>query len=326
MSIRFWRSAGESAALLRERQGRRDEQHGDASSSGRDAFMAGLLGWARPDSAPGSVALSFVRPARSRVDSISLPEKSMRQLRSTLALLWSLAAAAPPRVSARSRRSSASPGRRRRPSARSRRASTPRSAGPTSTTGWSASRPPAPRRLALRQGERRVDRGPVPLLGLRDADRGVRGAVPDPEEPRLVEMVAPTPFRAALAEPALAGGRDLGPDGRAAADLQRLLDRRRRHRRARLRQLRRARRLRGARAARHRRQGQDRDRALRRLVARHQAEGRGRARRDRLPHLLRPARRRLLPGRRLPEGRLPRADAARSAARWPTCRSTPAIR
>ena len=64
---------------------------------------------------------------------------------------------------------------------------------------------------------------------------------------------------------------------------------------------------------RHRRQGQDRHRALRRLVARHQAEGRGRARRDRLPHLLRPARRRLLSGRRLSAGRL--AYRARRAAR-----------
>ena len=51
--------------------------------------------------------------------------------------------------------------------------------------------------------------------------------------------------------------------------------------------------------ARHRRQGQDRARALRRQLARHQAEGRGRARRHRLHHLLGSARRRLLPGRRV---------------------------
>ena len=43
-------------------------------------------------------------------------------------------------------------------------------------------------------------------------------------------------------------------------------------------------------------------------MARHQAEGRGRAWRDRLPHLLRSARRRLLPGRRLSEGRLPQRE------------------
>ena len=54
---------------------------------------------------------------------------------------------------------------------------------------------------------------------------------------------------------------------------------------ARLRQLRPARGLRGARALRHLGEGRDRHRALRRVVARHQAEGRGRARRDRLPHL-----------------------------------------
>ena len=103
---------------------------------------------------------------------------------------------------------------------------------------------------------------------------------------------------------------------RAAADLQRLLDERRRDRRrsfyvnygvpADYEELD---------AARRRREGQDRHRALRRLVARHQAEGRRRARRGRLPHLLRPARRRLLPGRRVPEGRVPQASAAPSAAR-----------
>ena len=52
--------------------------------------------------------------------------------------------------------------------------------------------------------------------------------------------------------------------------------------------------LRGARAARHLGEGRDRHRALRRVVARHQAEGRRRARRGRLPDLLRSARRRLL--------------------------------
>ena len=45
--------------------------------------------------------------------------------------------------------------------------------------------------------------------------------------------------------------------------------------------------LRGARAPRHLGQGRDRHRALRRVVARHQAEGRRGARRDRLPDLLR---------------------------------------
>ena len=47
------------------------------------------------------------------------------------------------------------------------------------------------------------------------------------------------------------GRSDVGPEERAAADLQRVLDRRRRHGAARLRQLRPARGLRGARALRH---------------------------------------------------------------------------
>ena len=49
----------------------------------------------------------------------------------------------------------------------------------------------------------------------------------------------------------------------------------------------RARRLRGTRSARHLRQRRDRDRALRRVLARYQAEGGGRARRDRLPDVFR---------------------------------------
>ena len=143
---------------------------------------------------------------------------------------------------------------------------------------------------------------------------------------RLVEMLAPQGLPRRARRAAARRGRDLGPGGRAAADVQRLLEGRRRDRRARVRELRRARGLRGARAARHRRQGQDRDRALRPLVARHQAEGRGRARRHRLPDLLRPARRRLL-RRATPTRRA--ATAARrapSAARWRTCRSTRATR
>jgi hypothetical protein len=52
--------------------------------------------------------------------------------------------------------------------------------------------------------------------------------------------------------------------------------------------------------------GAIRHRAVRRIVARDQAEGRRRARRDRLPHLLRSARRRVLPGGGLSEGLVPR--------------------
>ena len=66
-------------------------------------------------------------------------------------------------------------------------------------------------------------------------------------------------------------------------------------------------------APRHFGEGRDRHRALRRLVARHQAQGRGGAWRGRLPHLLRSARRRLRRGRRVPE----RADAP---ARWRAAR------
>ena len=79
------------------------------------------------------------------------------------------------------------------------------------------------------------------------------------------------------------------------------------------------------RGARHRRQRQDRHRALRRLVARHQAEGRGRARRDRMPHLLRSARRRLL-RRVMSIRRAPGVPTtAPSAAPSSTCRFSPAI-
>ena len=84
---------------------------------------------------------------------------------------------------------------------------------------------------------------------------------------------------------------------RSDAALQRLFRRRRRHRRSGLRQLRHARGLRAPEGAGHQRQGQDRARALRRRLARHQAEGGARERRDRLPDLFRSARRRLLPGR-----------------------------
>ena len=81
-----------------------------------------------------------------------------------------------------------------------------------------------------------------------------------------------------------------------------------------------------ARAPRHLREGRDRHRALRRLVARHQAQGRRRARRGGLPHLLRSARRRLRRRRRFPErARCARATACSAAASW-TCRSIRAIR
>ena len=68
------------------------------------------------------------------------------------------------------------------------------------------------------------------------------------------------------------------------------------------------------------------DRALRPELARHQAEGRLRARRGRLHHLFGSARGRLLPGRRLSRRRRTVPSSARSAAASWTCRSIPAIR
>ncbi len=115
---------------------------------------------------------------------------------------------------------------------------------------------------------------------------------PTPKE-RLLEMVAPSQFTAKLEEPTVAGDPTSGQHERAAAHVQRLLDRWRRDGAAGLRELRRAGRLRAARPAGHLREGRHRDRALRRVLARHQAEGGGGARRGRLPDLFRPARRRL---------------------------------
>ena len=116
---------------------------------------------------------------------------------------------------------------------------------------------------------------------------------PTPKE-RLLELVAPTQFKATLEEPAVAVDPTSGQkaeqlptynaysiDGDVTAPLVYVnygrpedyeeLD-----------------------AARRLGEGRDRHRALRRIVARHQAEDRGRARRRRLPDLLRSARRRLL--------------------------------
>ncbi len=152
-----------------------------------------------------------------------------------------------------------------------------------------------------------MDRRAVPVVGLRHADRRVPGPLPDAQGASgRAGRAAPIPAEAGRAHGQ--GGRDLGRHPGPAAHLQRLFRRRRRRGGGRLRELRRARRLRGARAAGHRREGQDRDRPLRRLVAGDQAEGGGPEGRHRLPHLLRPAGRRLLPGRRLPEGSL--ADGA----------------
>ena len=85
------------------------------------------------------------------------------------------------------------------------------------------------------------------------------------------------------------------------------------HGAARLRELRHARRLRRARASRHLRQGRDRHRALRRIVARHQAQGRRRARRHRLPHLSDPRDDGYSGGDVFPKGQCARAMACSAA-------------
>src|SRR3989442_1344817 len=64
-------------------------------------------------------------------------------------------------------------------------------------------------------------------MGVRHADRGIPGAVPNPEGApggAGLSRTLPRPARGARAP----GGRDLRPGGRAAPGLQRLLDRRRR--------------------------------------------------------------------------------------------------
>ena len=86
---------------------------------------------------------------------------------------------------------------------------------------------------------------------------------PTPKE-RALEMIEPTRFTAKIAEPAVAVDPTSDAADRAVADLQRLLDRRRRHRAAGLRELRHPGRLRGTGPAGHLGEGRHRDRALRR--------------------------------------------------------------
>ena len=100
------------------------------------------------------------------------------------------------------------------------------------------------------------------------------------------------------------GRSDVLPAGGAAPDVPCLLCRRRRHRAARVRQLRHSGGLRAAGPNAGVGQGRDRNRALWRFVARHQAESRRRTRRRGLPHLLGPEGRWLRSGRRVPAGTL----------------------
>ena len=140
--------------------------------------------------------------------------------------------------------------------------------------------------LAVREAERRVAGQGLSKLGPRRQNRTVRGALPHPEGAGG-RTGGPDPLRRQAAGAGGARGRLVGPADRTAADLQRLLDRRRRDRPAGLRQLRHPVRLRRTRPPRDFRQGRDRDRQVRRFLARHQAEGGRRARRYRLPDLLR---------------------------------------
>ena len=83
----------------------------------------------------------------------------------------------------------------------------------------------------------------VPVVGLRHrASRSSSVLFPTPKTRVRRDGRAGAASRRKLAEPPLAEDATSGQTERAAPDLQRLLDRRRRHRRSRLRQLRRARR------------------------------------------------------------------------------------
>ena len=149
-----------------------------------------------------------------------------------------------------------------------------------------AERAAASSRIALRQGQRRVDSGEVQGMGMGRADRDLSGALSDAEGARCSNWSRPHRSRPR------SKSRRLSVDPTSNQDAEQLPTYNAYSidgdvtGAARLRELRAAGGLRGARPARHLRQGRDRHRALRRIVARHQAEGGGRARRGRLPHLL----------------------------------------
>ena len=124
----------------------------------------------------------------------------------------------------------------------------------------------ASRRLALRQGQRRVDRSPSSRSGGSDAQIETFDVLfPTPKE-RALEMVEPDALHGEARGARRRRRSHLGAAERAAARLQRLLDRWRRHRAAGLRELRHPGRLRRARAPRHLGEGRHRDRALRRIA------------------------------------------------------------
>ncbi len=177
-----------------------------------------------------------------------------------------------------------------------------------------ARRPSAPCRLALRQGQRRMDARQIQGVGPRREHREFRCSVSHAKRASRGTGRADQIHRqAAGAGP---GRRShLEPASRATSHLQRLLRRRRRDRAAGLRQLRHSRGLRETGATGRLGQGRDRDRALRKFLARHQAQGCGRARRRRMPDLFRSGRRWLRSGRRLSRrARGVRATACSAAA------------
>jgi hypothetical protein len=148
----------------------------------------------------------------------------------------------------------------------------------------------APRGLGLRQEQRRVAAGQAARVGPRCTDRELRRALSYTEGAPARDGRA-APLRGPDRRADRAGRSHFRAARRAASHLQRLFDRWRRGRPAGVRQPRRAGRLRNARAAGRLGERGDRDRALRRKLARHQAEGGRRTRRHRVPDLLRSARR-----------------------------------
>ena len=194
-----------------------------------------------------------------------------------------------------------------------------------------AERAAAPRRLAVRQGQRRVDAGEVQGMGLGRARSSTSTCCSPRRRSALLELVAPTRSRrSSTSRPSPSIRRR--PEDRAAADLQRVLHRRRRHRRRSSTSTTAApedydelERLGISVQRRHR------HRALRRFVARHQSQDRGRARRGRLPDLLRSERRRVFRERRcFPTARCARATACSAAAsmdlpRYPGDPLTPGV-
>ena len=103
----------------------------------------------------------------------------------------------------------------------------------------------APCRLAVRQGQCRVAAGAAEVLWAGREDRAVRGAVPYAEVAQA-GVAGAGEVRGDARRAGRQGRSDLGPEERAAADLQRLLARWRCYRSAGLCELRRAGRLRRA--------------------------------------------------------------------------------